>query len=220
MDKIFEAFLAQSGVIFDIFLAALLGFVIGIERKLRGKEAGIKTHTIVAIGAALMMSVSMYAFDGGDTARVAAQIVSGVGFLGAGIIIYRKYELYGLTTAAGIWATAGIGMACVGRLYFVAIGVTLLLVLLQLLFHTGVGIFKSTDRFSVSVSFVQTSNENEKIKEIFGNKKFYKLTYKRENGQMICDAIIHTVNHYTSEELAKIINDNPFIMSLEHSDEC
>ncbi len=220
MDNIFDTFLIQSGVIFDIFLAALLGFIIGVERKIRGKEAGIKTHTIVAIGASVIMAVSMYGFEGSDPARVAAQIVSGVGFLGAGIIIYRKFELYGLTTAAGIWATAGISMACVARLYFIAIGVTLLLVLLQLLFHTGIGIFKSHDRFSIIVSFTQTSDECEKIKGIFGNKKFYRLVMKREDGRMQCDAIIHTINNYSSEELAKIINDNPFIISLEQTDEC
>ena len=91
MEKILAEFILEAGVIFDIFLAALLGFAVGIERKLRGQEAGIKTHTIVAIGSALMMAVSMYAFNGADTVRVAAQIVSGVGFLGAGIIIYKKF---------------------------------------------------------------------------------------------------------------------------------
>lgn len=220
MEGIFDAFLLQCGVIFDIFLAALLGFIIGVERKIRGKEAGIKTHTIVAIGASVIMAVSMYGFESSDPARVAAQIVSGVGFLGAGIIIYRKYELYGLTTAAGIWATAGISMACVARLYFIAVGVTLLLVLLQLLFHTGVGIFKSHDRFSIIISFTQTDNESEKIKEIFGNKKFYRFVVKKENSQTVCDAIIHTTVSHSSEELAKIINDNPFITSLEQTDEC
>ena len=82
-------------VLLDVALAALLGFLIGLERRFRAKEAGIKTHTIVAIGAAMMMAVSVYGFNGADTSRVAAQIVSGVGFLGAGIIIYKKHELQG-----------------------------------------------------------------------------------------------------------------------------
>ncbi len=108
-----------------IFLAALCGLVIGFERKARLKEAGVRTHLIVALGAALITIVSKYGFfdlalfaEGikADPTRIAAQIVSGVGFLGAGMIFMRHRTLTGLTTAAGIWTTAGIGMAvgCAG----------------------------------------------------------------------------------------------------------
>ena len=96
----------------DLLLSVLLGFLIGLERKFRFKEAGIRTHTIVSFGAALMMVISKHAFGSdADSARVAAQIVSGVGFLGAGMIVYKQHEVKGLTTAAGVWATAGVGMA-------------------------------------------------------------------------------------------------------------
>ena len=116
----------------DLVLAALLGFFIGLERKFRDKEAGIRTHTIVAFGAALMMIISKYAFNAeADSARVAAQIVAGIGFLGAGIIVYRKNVVHGLTTAAGVWATAGIGMACGGGLWIIAILATAILILIQ-----------------------------------------------------------------------------------------
>ena len=87
-----------------IVYAVALGFAIGFERKLRFKEAGIRTHTIVCAGSALIMVVSKYAFsdvNGYDGSRVAAQIVSGIGFLGAGMIIYRREAVHGLTTAAG-----------------------------------------------------------------------------------------------------------------------
>ena len=98
----------------NVLLAAVLGFAIGFERKMRFKEAGVKTHTIVCIGSALIMVVSKYAFEGmsADVSRIAAQIVSGIGFLGAGIIMFRGQKMHGLTTAAGVWATAGVGMAC------------------------------------------------------------------------------------------------------------
>ena len=80
-----------------------MGFLIGLERKFRYKEAGIRTHTIVSIGAALMMIISRHAFGSeADSARVAAQIVAGIGFLGAGIIVYKKNVVHGLTTAAGV----------------------------------------------------------------------------------------------------------------------
>lgn len=129
-------------ILLDLLLALVLGFAIGLERKLRSKEAGIRTHTIVCLGSALMMVVSLYAFgESADTSRVAAQIVSGVGFLGAGMIVYKQHEVRGLTTAAGVWATAGVGMACGGRLYVIAVGVTVLLIVCQLVFHSNIRLF-------------------------------------------------------------------------------
>ena len=134
----------QFSLLFSLLLAAILGFCIGLERKFRAKEAGIRTHTIVCFGSALMMLISIYAFgDGADPARIAAQIVAGVGFLGAGIIVYRKNEVHGLTTAAGVWTTAGIGMACGGSLYFVAIAATILMILVQFLLKVSVTILKN-----------------------------------------------------------------------------
>ena len=103
-------------------LAAALGMVIGIERTYRAKTAGIRTHFLVALGSALFMIVSRYGFEGsGDPSRVAAQIVSGIGFLGAGTIIMQKHVVHGLTTAAGMWVAAGIGMASAAGLYLVAV---------------------------------------------------------------------------------------------------
>ena len=108
-------------------LAAALGMVIGIERTYRAKTAGIRTHFLVALGSALFMIVSRYGFEGtGDPSRVAAQIVSGSGFLGAGTIIMQKHVVHGLTTAAGMWVAAGIGMASAAGLYLVAVISTVL----------------------------------------------------------------------------------------------
>ena len=108
-------------------LAAALGMVIGIERTYRAKTAGIRTHFLVALGSALFMIVSRYGFEGtGDPGRVAAQIVSGIGFLGAGTIIMQKHVVHGLTTAAGMWVAAGIGMASAAGLYVVAVISTVL----------------------------------------------------------------------------------------------
>ena len=106
-----EECMIQLGMLPDVLLSVLLGFIIGLERKQRFKEAGIRTHTIVCFGAAIMTVISKN-IGAGDPGRIAAQIVSGVGFLGAGMIVYKQHEVKGLTTAAGIWATAGVGMAC------------------------------------------------------------------------------------------------------------
>ena len=115
------------GIVGRLALAAALGMVIGIERTYRAKTAGIRTHFLVALGSALFMIVSRYGFDGaGDPGRVAAQIVSGIGFLGAGTIIMQKHVVHGLTTAAGMWVAAGIGMASAAGLYAVAVISTVL----------------------------------------------------------------------------------------------
>ena len=123
-------------LILRIVSAALLGGLIGLEREIRAKEAGFRTHFLVAMGSALFMIVSAYGFEGvmttaehrWDVSRVAAQVVSGIGFIGAGTIIFRKSEnvVRGLTTAAGLWVTAAIGLACGGGLYVVSIASTLL----------------------------------------------------------------------------------------------
>lgn len=108
-------------------LASLLGLIIGLERTYRAKTAGARTHFLVALGSALFMIISKYGFDGaGDPGRVAAQIVSGIGFLGAGTIIMQKHVIHGLTTAAGMWVAAGIGMASAAGLYVIAVVSTVL----------------------------------------------------------------------------------------------
>lgn len=121
-----------------IFVAACLGLLIGSERKNRNKSAGIRTHVIVALGAALIMVVSKYGFmdvEKADAARVAAQVVSGIGFLGAGVIFVRNNLVNGLTTAAGIWATAGVGLALGAGMYVVGISSALLVLLIQFIMH-------------------------------------------------------------------------------------
>lgn len=121
-----------------IFLAMILGMLIGNERKNRMKSAGTRTHALVALGSALMMVVSKYGFSDtaqGDGARLAAQVVSGVGFLGAGMIFVRNNLVSGLTTAAGVWTTAGIGLTIGSGMYFVGISSALLLVAMQSISH-------------------------------------------------------------------------------------
>ena len=122
--------------ILRIFVAALLGGIIGLEREYRAKEAGFRTHFLVALGSALFMIVSAYGFEGAmltpehrwDVSRVASQVVSGIGFIGAGTIIFHKIEnvVRGLTTAAGLWVTAAIGLACGGGMYVLSIASTFL----------------------------------------------------------------------------------------------
>jgi putative Mg2+ transporter-C (MgtC) family protein len=128
-----EMSIADVGLcIAKLAVAMALGFAIGLERKMRFKEAGIRTHTIVCMGSCLYMLISQHGFmTATDSARVAAQIVSGIGFIGAGMIFYHKQMIHGLTTAAGIWATAAVGMATGSKMWLVAIGATVLIILIQ-----------------------------------------------------------------------------------------
>lgn len=113
--------------ILRLFIAGMLGGLIGLEREFRAKEAGLRTHFIVALGSALFMLISQYAFTGRfDAARVAAQVVSGIGFIGAGVIIFQKNVVRGVTTAAGLWVAAAIGLACGAGMYAVATAASLM----------------------------------------------------------------------------------------------
>ena len=132
-----------------VLFACLFGTIIGWERSRRFKEAGIRTHILVCCGAALFMIVSKYGFAdltmadgsvfsgtrGADPARVAAQVVSGISFLGAGVIFKNGGTIKGLSTAAGLWVTAGIGLAVGAGLYLLAFFVTLIVSLMQFLTH-------------------------------------------------------------------------------------
>lgn len=121
----------------NILIAALLGGAIGLEREYRAKEAGFRTHFLVALGAALFMILSAHGFEGVlttenhrlDVSRIAAQVVSGIGFIGAGTIIFQKHAVRGLTTAAGLWVTAAIGMAAGAGLFLLSTATTLLVLL-------------------------------------------------------------------------------------------
>jgi len=111
-------------------LAVVLGTVVGYEREHEGKPAGMRTHGMVALGAALFTVVSIYGFEGtADPARVAAQIVTGVGFLGAGAILHQRGSIRGLTTAAALWVTAAIGTAVGAGMYSLSIATSALVFL-------------------------------------------------------------------------------------------
>jgi putative Mg2+ transporter-C (MgtC) family protein len=116
----------------QLILAATLGGLIGAERELNGHAAGLRTNILVAVGACLFTILSIHAFpltgNAQDTARVAAQVVTGVGFLGAGSVIQTKRDVHGLTTAATIWLVAAVGMATATQLYLLGIATTFLVV--------------------------------------------------------------------------------------------
>lgn len=126
-DLILDPSVNLAGATFKLLLSLLLGSIIGLERRRKGQIAGMRTFALICMGATLAMLVSIYipqeymGLKNGDPGRIAAQVISGIGFLGAGAIIQMKGSVKGLTTAAGIWMTASIGLAVGAGMYLVAI---------------------------------------------------------------------------------------------------
>ena len=173
-----------------IIVACLCGAAIGVERSKRLKEAGLRTHIIVCCAAAIMMIVSKYGFAdltnlagenfhgtrGADAARIAAQVVSGISFLGAGVIFKNGSTIKGLTTAAGIWATAGIGLAIGSGLYGIGLFSTGILLLIQFIMHK----FKFGAESFVTTEIKFTVKDNKGFKEKLLNQiKTWKLQIER-----------------------------------------
>ena len=153
--------------VWRLVLAAIFGTIIGLDREYREKEAGFRTHFLVSLGSALMVIVSQYGFseilthDGVslDPSRIAAQVVSGIGFIGAGTIIFNHQIVRGLTTAASLWATAGIGLTAGAGMSWLALAATILTLValegLSLVFRSlgsrrMVVVFSASDRTGVA----------------------------------------------------------------------
>jgi putative Mg2+ transporter-C (MgtC) family protein len=161
--------------IIRLVVSCLCGIAIGLERKNRAKEAGLRTHCVVACASCLMMIISIYGFanlagkngiGNLDPSRIAAQIVSGIGFLGAGMIFVKRQSINGLTTAAGIWATAGIGMAIGAGMYVVGIVTTLLILVAQIILHINSSVLKMPKQRVLTISNVKKENYLEEIEKI------------------------------------------------------
>jgi len=188
-----------------IIIAAFCGFMIGRERKNRAKEAGVRTHCIVALASALMMIISKYAyfdlisgnlFPGADIrldpSRVASTIVSGIGFLGAGMIFVQRQTVTGLTTAAGIWATAGIGMAIGAGMYPVGIVATVLILIIQSVLHKSSNFSKPVSTKSFYIENVEDINFRDEVVKFFADNSInITATYmERKNGVYNMEFII------------------------------
>ena len=153
--------IGEAELMIRVGLACILGWLIGNERKNRNKSAGTRTHAIVALGSALAMVVSKYGFmdmPDHDAARVAAQVVSGVGFLGAGIIFVRNNLVNGLTTAAGLWATASVGLAMGSGLYVIGIASALVLIVMQEITHKIAYFAKVASAGMIRMTLVQETD--------------------------------------------------------------
>jgi putative Mg2+ transporter-C (MgtC) family protein len=210
-----------------VMFAGLCGALIGYERKSRMKEAGIRTHFIVGIGAALMMVVSKYGFQDQlnwanlslDPSRIAAQVISGVGFIGAGMIFTQKNRIKGLTTAAGIWTTAGIGIAVGAGMYGLGAGVTLFILAAQFLLHSRFYQLATPSTWQVIVQAENEPGVLNRIKELIERKKLFIQSFHAErikNGeQLSVHMVLKLSRSEGAEELLSLLQELDGIRSVE-----
>ncbi len=175
--------------ILRLLAAALCGGLVGIEREKRQKNAGIRTHVIVSMAAALMMIISKYAYFDvlalGDTikldpSRVASGVVSAIGFLGVGIIFVRQNSAIGVTTAAGLWATVAIGLAMGAGMYFVGFSATILMIFIHFLLHSRLLPYTKTVDIYVKVSLMKQKMSEGEFREFLRKKGVTYRSYKLE----------------------------------------
>lgn len=196
-----------------------MGAAIGLEREYHAKEAGLRTHLLVALGSCLFMILSIYGFDfmlgrehvSFDPSRIAAQVVTGIGFIGAGTIIFQKQVVRGLTTAAGLWVTAAIGLACGNGMYWVAL-ITTAIVLASLgLINLYVPYLSQKERqvtFLVEDYVVLTE-----ILESLRKEKITVLNYEmhkdaeENNGRMLVSIEIRMKRYDNFKEITSILKN-------------
>ena len=170
--------------IIRIILACICGGLIGLERTKRFKEAGIRTHIILAMGSAIFVIISKYGFNDVahfDAARVAAQIIAGVGFLGAGVIFVKSGSVRGLTTAAGIWTTVAIGMCLGSGLYVLGIVSTLILLFIQVVLHIFTPSNETLELAEIFIMVKDVPGIVQEIKEIFEQENVMISSFKLKN---------------------------------------
>lgn len=208
-------------------VACLCGACVGFERSRRFKDAGVRTHVMVTLGAALIMVVSKYGFQDipalemmkVDASRVASNVVTGVGFLGAGVIFFKGSTIKGLTTAAGLWTTAGIGLALGSGMYFIGIASAVIMIIAQFFLHR---VLKSVDSYSTSEISVSLKDEKGAIEE-FKNQleeenlviQSCKIIKDRDEDVIKLKATVRMPHDMEFEDVVRIVEHNDRIKSIE-----
>ena len=217
--------LANVEFLVRIIFSGICGLIIGYERKTRGKGAGIRTHMIVALAASLMMVISKYGFSdmeaiagikGADGSRIASQIVTGVGFLGAGMIYVHKNSISGLTTAAGIWATSGIGMAIGSGMYFIGIASTVVIFISQIILHKDFKFMQMPQEVTIKLTLEDSDESSQYVKSLFDIPSWHVEKIKSSHNNGLIDVSLEVVvpHGYSARDFYDTTEDKEFIMSF------
>lgn len=209
-----------------LVFAAICGALVGLEREKRQKSAGLRTHIIVAMASSLMMIVSKYGFfdilaiDGlsVDTSRIAAGVVTAVGFIGGGVIFIRKDTAVGLTTAAGLWAVVGIGIAIGAGMYIVGFATTILMLFVQFVMHWKKLRIVTSASGSVVVNMTKNNLTVSTLKDKLEKDGMFirNMSIQRSNNN---DVILKaTVMFSKKEPLTSIVNDIEHFSYIESLD--
>ena len=206
-----------------LLFAIVAGFLFGYENKRRSKDAGIKTHTMLCMTACLIMIISKYGFyelskyEGiqYDASRVASTILSGLGFLGAGMVFYKQDSIKGLTSAVGMCLTISVGMCFGSGLIVIGCVMTVVSLFLQHILHSDFGIFKNNKQIVVRAVFEIEDNYVEHFKSIFNIKDFLSFKIKRENDKEIADVEFYYSVKNNAEELVEIAKSEKNILLIE-----
>lgn len=207
-----------------VLIAAACGGAIGYERERRQKMAGIRTHLIVCIAASLMIIVSKYGFYDVagkpgivlDPSRMAASAVAAIGFLGAGVIFIRNYNVSGITTAAGLWATVGVGMAVGAGMYFIGASVTVIIVLLQIVLHTR--LVKGPMNEQIVMQIKKDENAEDIFRDVLNahHIEINNMVIKKiDGGDMEIKLYVRYPRDYDLMESIELLKENPNIKSIE-----
>ena len=202
-----------------IVAAGICGAIVGLERSKRLKEAGLRTHCVVAVAAALIMVLSKHGFAElglGDPARLAAQIVSGIGFLGAGVIFKNGNVVRGITTAAGIWAVAAIGMAFGAGMYVIGSFTTFFMIIIQIVLHKFPVGNDAHNTNEIKIVMLDTSESRQIMKSKFKSEWGLVVGAKafRENDRRMLQLTVKATSTMTPEKLLKLLDDYPEIISV------
>lgn len=221
---VMSAYSGELVYIVRIFLASVCGGLIGLEREVRYKGAGVRTHLIVSLSAAMMTVLSKYGFSdavgGGvnvDASRVAAGVVSAIGFLGAGVIFFRRDIVSGVTTAAGLWATVGIGITIGAGLYFTGAVTTLMILLFQMLLHHK-SVLVRTQKTGIIIFHIDEEKVEETVYRHLEQlvERTSEMRLRRlDNGQLevYCGAVFPA--DCRPEDLVNMLKELPEIYSVE-----
>lgn len=217
---------ADGEYMLRILLAAILGGIIGMERSRRQKEAGIRTHVIVALGSALIMVISKYGFfdlfaEFGtkvDPSRLASNIVTGVSFLGAGVIFVKNTSIRGLTTAAGIWATAGVGTAIGAGMYGVGIFAGMLVIVLQFLLHNPLNKLEGTAVNQMELRIKYTPGVIEDLKAKLAEHdvsiEYFRIK-KSKDDVLACSLALRMPRDKHYDDLLFLLDENPSVLEVD-----
>lgn len=214
-------------VILRIVTAVIVGGVLGLERGMKNRPAGLRTYMLVCVGACLIMLTNQYLWqvsNAGDPMRLGAQVVSGIGFLGAGTILHEGLTIRGLTTAASLWMVSAIGLAVGSGMFFLSIMATVITMITLVTFHTWEKRFAATSRSDRRFVRITTSNRNDVIADITGyltlngiQVRSLNLKKNKDKNNLVIDLYLKLGKNMESSDYILGLQNIEGVMSVENS---